>query len=600
MEQRTPARKAPTENSFDTRQAQVQEWVAGLPLANTGESSRLLFSALAETNALDFPAEQRFRMLESFDTPVRTICEAMKTHFVGKTFPLTDRSRQIVQLSQALMTRMAAGYRIVVQESGDRRGLLADNKQAAIASHRALSYLGETLLRAYQVYAPYPAGVWHQVHGLYQHAQANDFAHSIVKYPGDDRAHGTSIEDAYKRILLLALACPYRLRQGEVEQVYEWLHDWSQHATLEKLATTNNPNGLFVANFASDDPPTYLVLHDTRYNQESCRLLNATRLADVVRDVGNQWHVQTRRTPKVNEQVLRRLMLAWGVMPKRRFSRSQRHSTAMVAMGLSAAHYYISGEVALGECENGKDADRLFSRPAHFEASDTADRQGQPPDLWEMGEGHLPRETRQGAYGRQYLDFALPDEHDAALAQPGTGPVYQTHVWKMINVSAGGYRLLWDSNEGSQAQVGQLLGLRESADADSFHLSLGVVRWMKHSEELGLELGVEMLSPGAVAVGTKTVKAGGAEYLRSLLLPAVESIGQPATLLTPALPYHAGDVMIVNSHGTEARVELTKLVENTGTFAQYQFRPLDSRSLAAEAMGDATDAADFADLWLKL
>jgi hypothetical protein len=106
-----------------------------------------------------------------------------------------------------------------------------------------------------------------------------------------------------------------------------------------------------------------------------------------------------------------------------------------------------------------------------------------------------------------------------------------------------------------------------------------------------------MLSPGAVAVGTKTGKGGG-EYMRSLLLPAVESIGQPATLLTPALPYHVGDVMIVNSHGKEARVELTKVVENTGTFAQYQFRPLDSQSVGR--VTDDVDTTDFGDLWQKL
>ena len=598
MEQRTPARKKPTPNSFDTRPTEVQSWVAGLPLANLGESSRLLFGALVETNALDIPAEQRLRLLEAFDAPTRALCDGMKAHFVGKAFPLPERARQIVQLSQALMTQMAAGYRIVAEDSSDKRGLLGDHKQPAVASHRALSYLGEALLRAYQVYAPYPAGIWQQVHSLYQQAEAKGFAGTIVKGPGDESGHGTSIEDAYKRILLLALACPYRLRQGEVEQIYAWLREWSRHASLDQLTETKNPNGLFVANFAADEPPTYLVLRDVQYDQASCRLLNATRLADVVREVSHQWHAQTGKTPKINEQVLRRLMLAWGVMPKRRFSRSQRHSTAMVAIGLSAAHYYTSGEVALEEAEDCTGAEHLFSRPARFEASDTADRRGELPELWEMDE-RPPREIHSSAGSDRPLDFSRAGEPVAAPARVVPGPAYRAHVWKMVNVSAGGYRLLWDSSEGSQAQVGELLGLQESAEADSFHLSLGVVRWMKHSQELGLELGVEMLSPGAVAVGTRADKAGGGEYMRSLLLPAVAAIGQPATLLTPALPYHVGDVMIVNSHGNEARVELTKLVENTGTFAQYPFKPLDSRS-ARKATVDDTDPAHFADLWNKL
>ena len=598
MEQRTPARKKPTPNSFDTRPTAVDNWVAGLPLANVGESSRLLFGALLETNALDMPAEQRLRLLEAFGAPIRTLCDAMKAHFVGQSFPLSERARRIVQLSQALMTQMAAGHRIVVEDSGDKRGLLGDQKQAATATHRALSYLGEVLLRAYQVYAPYPAGIWRQVHQLYQQAEAKGLAGTVVKGPGDESRPGTSIEDNYKRILLLALACPYRLRQGEVEQIYAWLREWSRHASLDRLTETNNPNGLFVANFAADEPPTYLVLRDATYDRASCRLLNATRLADVVREVSHQWHAQTGKTPKINEQVLRRLMLAWGVMPKRRFSRSQRHSTAMVAIGLSAAHYYTSGEVALEKAAESTGTEPLFGRPARFEASDTADRRGELPELWELDE-RPQRDSHWTAGNDRPLDFAPVADSAAAPARTAPGPAYQTRAWKMVNVSAGGYRLLWDSSEGSQAQVGELLGLQESAEADSFHLSLGVVRWMKHSQELGLELGVEMLSPGAVAVGTRIDKAGGGEYMRSLLLPAVAAIGQPATLLTPALPYHVGDVMVVNSHGNEARVELTKLVENTGTFAQYQFKPLDSRS-ASKATADDVDPARFADLWNKL
>ncbi|MFA7388073.1 MAG: hypothetical protein WCZ87_10470, partial [Thiohalobacteraceae bacterium] len=337
MEQRTPARKKPTSNSFDTRPTAVENWVAGLPLANVGESSRLLFGALLETNARDIPAEQRLHLLEAFGAPIRTLCDAMKAHFVGQAFPLSERARRIVQLSQALMTQMAAGHRIIVEDSGG--GLLGDQKQATTSTHRALSYLGEVLLRAYQVYASYPAGIWRQVHQLYQQAEAKGFASTMVKEPGDRSGPGTSIEDNYKGILLLALACPYRLRQGEVEQIYAWLREWSRHASLDRLTETKNPNGLFVANFAADEPPTYLILRDAAYDQASCRLLNATRLADVVREVSHQWHAQTGKTPKINEQVLRRLMLAWGVMPKRRFSRSQRHSTAMVAIGLSAAHY---------------------------------------------------------------------------------------------------------------------------------------------------------------------------------------------------------------------------------------------------------------------
>lgn len=605
MDQRTATRKAPTKNSFDTRPAQVEAWVANLPLANIGETSRRLFGALVETNALDFPVEQRFRMLELFRTSIHHVCMAMKIHFVGKPFPLSDKARQIIQLSQVLMTQMALGYRIVIEDSSDKRGLLRDNKQPLIATHRALTYLGQALLHAYQIYAPCPADVWRQAHQLYQQAEAKGFAQATINDNRADSDCEGSIENTYKRILLLALACPYRLRQGEVEQVYTWLCGWAQYATLNKLVETHNPNGQFMVNLDSDDPPTYLVLRQTQDNQGACRLLNAARLADVMREAAmRQRGEKNTRLQAINEHVLRRLMLAWGVMPKRRFSRTQKHSTAVVAMGLSTAHYFVSGEVAFEGNENGNGVAPTFDGVAQFEAGETSDQQGQLPDLWEMAGTQSLRDTHPGAFAHQYIDFARETSNTPAAksaAKASLGPSYQTYLWKMVNVSAGGYRLLWDSSESSQAQVGELLGLRENNDPDSFHLSLGVVRWMKQSEELGLELGVEMLSPGAVAVGTKIHKLNsGCDYMRSLLLPAIKAIGQPATLLTLALPYHVGDIIMVNSHGKEARVELTKLMENTGTFAQFQFRPLDTQSTDAQTTGMQTAGENFADLWNQL
>ncbi len=586
MDQRTPARRAPTADSFDIRPAQVEKWIAALPLVNLGETGRRLYRALTETNQTDLPAEQRLAMLERLRAPLRTVADAMTKHFVGQPLPLADKSRQIAELAQALARQMALGYRIAAEDGAKGRNRFGDRRTRAVATHRALGCLGTVLLRAYQAYAPYPAGVWREIHALYRAAEADGSAGIAVRDAEQPEVEST-IEERYKRILLLALACPYRLRPGEVEQIHAWLADWCRHATLERLAEPRNPTGRFVVDFQSDGPPVYLVLHATDYRDDTCRILNATRLADVVRDHLGRLRRDGQTGRRVNEQVLQRLMLAWGVLPKRRFSRRQRHSTAVVAMGLSAAHYFIGGEAAFaGDAANPG----LFDKPARFDAREPAAARPSR-DVWELGGARPLHEPHAGAATEQYIDFdrLAPKTATGATARTPVGPAFRTHDWKMVNVSAAGYRLLWDSSASSQAHVGELLGLRESTDPDSFHLGIGVVRWMKVAEE-GLELGVEMLSPGAVAVGTK--KRAGGEYTRSLLLPAIKALGQPATLLTAALPYRAGDHLLVNSHGKELRVELTKLVENTGIFAQFQFRPLHG--------GTATDAAtrdNFETLW---
>ncbi|WP_297529592.1 hypothetical protein [Thiohalobacter sp.] len=599
MDQRLPLRRPATPGSFDAQPAHVEQWIAALPVLNVGETTRLLFNALVEFNTLEMPTAQRMKSLELLRVPVRNITETLKKHYVGHSFPLAPKGRKVAELSKEMLNQLAIGYRIVVAEERDKPRFRRDKRLLATAMHRALACLGLVLLKAYQVYAPYPPGVWREVHRLYEQASERGLLEHAVRDAGEDGI-ALTIEDAYKQILLLALACPYRLRQGEVEQVFRALENWSREAELTDLVEAPNPGGLFIVNLASDDPPSYLILRHTRYDRAHCRLLDTARLAETVRHAFTDRN-QGRAGPGVpSETILRRLMLSWGVMPRRRYSRTEKAATAVVAMGLSATHYFISGENTFSADSGDAEAPHYDAR-ATFTARETRERENEVPDVWDLAE---TRRWRSDDNHRiRMVDFPAQPSKLAPKSPPPLEtephpPEYHTHEWKMVDVSAGGYRLLWDSGENSEAEVGELVGIREASDPDAFHMGLGVVRWMKCAEGRGLELGVQMIAPGGVAVGTK--KAGAREYLRSLILPEIRAIGQPATLITPTLPYHVGDQVLVNSHGKEARVELTKLVENTGAFAQFQFRPLDSR--ASSSQGDSADGSNsgFDELWEQI
>ncbi|HHO68003.1 MAG TPA: hypothetical protein ENK12_03130 [Gammaproteobacteria bacterium] len=106
-----------------------------------------------------------------------------------------------------------------------------------------------------------------------------------------------------------------------------------------------------------------------------------------------------------------------------------------------------------------------------------------------------------------------------------------------------------------------------------------------------------MLSPGAVAVAARADQRGRKNaYTRGLLLPEIASIQQQATLLLPSPPFRPEDTAIVNCHGKEIRVRLTKLVENTGSFAQFQFAPLGEVDKPGKRRTAATPQ-DFDDIW---
>jgi hypothetical protein len=603
MQLSVPNRTTPRSGAFDSRPASVKDWINTLPLANIGETTKLLFAAVNELNHQDIPAQQRFKALEMLDKPVAYVTERMKKHFVGHAMPLSLKNLKIAHLSREMSHALATGYKVLVMEQIAGIGR-KDQKLLTTAIHRALKKLSQVLLKAYQVYEPCPDSVWLEVHSLYRYAEKNGLHHARVAPEEYSPAGPSTITDAYKQALLLALACPHRMRHAEVETVYAALEQWAPLSQL--LPFDPESDAMFVTNLDSDEPPSYLVLRDASENANSCRMLHTRRLAQQVRKAlaeakNNQAKV---KQGALRETTLRRLMLAWGVMPKRRFSRVKDHAQVVVSMGLSSIHYFVSGEVAFndasvgGECYSqlGAIPELRLQEPARYPARPTRDDANKVSDVWEMHyriEGAPPPSDTERAVARAAAGIHIDTSHCA-------------QNWKMINVSAGGYCMLWDNPETTRAQVGELLGIREQSDPDTFHWRLGVIRWLKYQDKRGLELGVQMLSPGAVAIAVRLdsknhSKDKDEEYTRGLLLPEIASIQQRATLLLPCPPFKLGDTAIANCQGKDVRVSLTELVENTGSFAQFQFESLGEIAPGKPVrLSGQPKPRDFDDVWEML
>jgi hypothetical protein len=598
MQLSVPNRTIPGTGAFDSRPASVKNWIDALPMANIGETTKLLFAAVNELNHQDIPAPQRFKALEMLDKPVAYVTERMKKHFVAQPLPLSLKNLKIAHLSREMSHALATGYKVLVMEQIAGVGR-RDEKLLTTGIHRALKKLSQVLLKAYQVYEPCPDSVWLEVHSLYRYAENNGLHRSRVDNEEHSPAGPSTISDAYKQALLLALACPYRMRHAEAEAVYKALEQWAPLSEL--LPFDRESDALFATNLDSDEPPSYLVLRDARENSNSCRVLHTRRLAQQVRKalVEAKDNQAKAKQGALRETTLRRLMLAWGVMPQRRFSRVKDHARVVVSMGLSSIHYFVSGEVAFndasvgGECSSqlGTIPELHFQKPARYPARTRRDDAGNIPDVWEMNY------RIEGA--------PLPSDTERAVARAAAGIHIDTshcaQNWKMLNVSAGGYCMLWDNPETTRAQVGELLGIREQSDPDTFHWRLGVIRWLKYEDKRGLELGVQMLSPGAVAIAARMDSKSHSkddEYTRGLLLPEIASIQQRATLLLPCPPFKVGDTAIANCQGKDVRVKLTKLVENTGSFAQFQFESLGEVATSKPVtLAGKPKPKDFDDVW---
>ena len=257
----------------------------------------------------------------------------------------------ILHATQAmdLYNRMATGYRILVDDLGDNENQLP---LLATAIHRALRYLSEILLTNYQIYVQYPAGLWSIIHALDALAEKFGIAGEAITDTTLHTPDSSSINRIYKQILLLSLACPYRLRQNEILYVYNALLGWVESSQLLH-ADASGAHGLFAVDLAADKPPVYRALRDGQQDGRQLRILDTTEMAQQMQLAAAQESSQTERSAGLGGSgTMQRLMLAWGVMPKRRFSRHREDCQVKLVAGLNAIHQMSAVPVPVEQNNN--------------------------------------------------------------------------------------------------------------------------------------------------------------------------------------------------------------------------------------------------------
>ena len=572
-----PERVKNSGSKYDIRPKKLEQWLAALPMVNVGETARLVFGALVDINRDAISTQERVRFLETLRETVHYIAEALTRHFVGTPLPLPPKNQKIAALTRELYGEMATGYKVAIEDLLARPSLFTDQKLLTLLIHRAIGYLSRVLLTAYQVYGPFPAGIWQELHTLYQFAEAK----KLQLHPVPDNQHKlvpkSTIATEYKRILLLSLASPYRLRQGEVGKVHTMLERWAPNARINTVEKQDNLSGRFVVVMNADNPPTYVPLSNQNHYPDVCRTLATDDLARVVREqIMNTADVAVRtltgldtQASSLSHDLMRRLMLSWGVMPKRGFSRVDKTDKVLVSLGLRATHHFLNLSKKIAGGTPARAAAPLnsgeFAAPAHYESVPVRDINEPQPDVWEL---IYPHDVTG-------LELAPTEDPPASVGPSPSVERYHAQIWKMVNESAGGCCLISHGDKLVNVQVGELIGMRRSEEHDTKRWSVGVIRWMRSSESGTLTLGIQLLTPDAAAVGMRPTGNSRDPLQRALLLPDLPAISQPTTLLTPPVPYRVGNKIQLHVAGKDMKIELTKMMENSGLFAQFQFNLLD-------------------------
>ena len=535
----------------------VQQWVNELPTADSNASAHMLLEKLHVLNASRYPVQERMALMAVLYPAVQQIVGALEQKYQTAEIPLGRKERFLSDICRKLLFDMAAGYKIVVSELVIKK----KHKQAEVmllheATYFAVIFLSWNLLEAYTVYDPVDEGVWHDLHQLYRYAEANAFNQIALDDPHPSMALPVeaSIDFAYKRILLLAVAEPYHLMQGEAWEIFRLVSFWTKDC---ELLPNVQPavEGEYAVDMSADQPPRFIT-HDLYTQQITGRVIDIDKIReklelliqnilrgnfddDLLQDAG----VLERR----QRDALLRLSDTWQGSTERSEPRKPSVDDVRITTGLNSCHHFISMRAKFTPEMDELKIHSTKKAPALVE-----------------GEG-------KSFFATRYQEALKKDKRHIHTN-------YRQEEWQQSNLSQMGIALrCFEGHHGLSVKVGEIVSYRYDGKLKG-RWQTGVVRWIKSDSRKVLDIGIMDIAKSAVPVAVKAMSGigKGTDYFRALLIPFQVSLKQTRSIILPANIYDINTVLVVNLGKRMFHIRLTRLLLFTTAINQYEFDILEA------------------------
>ena len=575
----------------------IRHWLSQLPKANLGETARQLYLALQDLNQTSLSSPLRLDILEQMRPCVHYTCQALGKHFLRKTVTLNPREQKIANLSQALRNHLLCGYKQVILAThtekqqktnrlSTRRTDPRRQRRLPLALHRALSESCDNMLTAYQLYSQLPRHFWLELHTLYRLADQYQLLAIKIHEPEAPKSPEMSIEDVYKRALLMARSRPNMLRQMELQQLSDTLKRWSGTAKIIDDRVIETP---FVVDVAANHGPDYPTDNES-ISDDNLRGLDTGYLINLLTDsLAEPNSSDNTLTPPLPEHLTRHLLSAWSHKTSRKYNRQPTEGRLSFVTGFTACHYYLSNQMPF---------DRFLARTMGYTAilkNQTAmakvDR-----DVW----SHVDNGT--GICGESPITKSdtILFSGASSTSQKAKTREHTIHQASLENMSPEGYCLRLTGVIPPQIQSGELIAVH---DKTSQQWTLASIRWLKRTDDSAVLLGIQLLTPGArpgaVSLLSKTREQSA--FMRCFLLPAFRTTHNTESLILPRVAFKPGNKIILNNGHQLLRARLIDCLQTTGSYSHFTYRTFEQLAEQSQAQKAASEADDdFSSIWTSL
>ncbi|BAN68813.1 hypothetical protein [endosymbiont of unidentified scaly snail isolate Monju] len=589
-----PEQSPAPENSMLLEPRDTAEWIASLPLANIGETSRQVYTTLLDFNRYEIPDLVRAKVVELFRPTVDYVCHNLRRHYIDVGFPLSKKAWKTVVLARELNNELATSYKIIVERMLSGATERFDRKLLVIALHRTLHYLGRVYLQACLAYTRPPAQLWKQVNAVYAFSRQNHIHRIPVKMKMEDIEEVSTIEERYKALLLFAATVPSRLRQSHLEITFQKTLEWSGQTHFLGMDDDIPANGALNVSLTSDEGPIHNAL----------RMPIASRHVAIldVRPLIQRLHAEYEEAPLdgsgdirpgkplISRALLRQLIRSWHAPAERQFVRTRLHFSLHVLTGFRSIHAALSPS-PLPPSPSEELPSTFNSSPNINIPALTSAHQIDPLGAIDDSQLSLAPTSLDLQSGT-----SLVNENSSFLLngnpladKPGTPAEWQESRMidpldpkgmevTTLNESAGGYCIQWLAKDHPpKVKVGQLLGV--GSKDNPLDYSLAVIRWMHSISQERLELGMEVISTHVRATHARPLNSGKSSRKALEKIPCfILDFHHPPrgneepSLVFNSTSYPTGSQFVLEDlPGDRQVIRLTRLIDFSSAFARLGF-----------------------------
>jgi hypothetical protein len=529
--------QAPIDSPID----ELSDWVDSLPLLDTHKCAVMLFKALEalEQNVALSDCGERLMVLM---LPIERISEAFVNDYVADAnYTFNIRQAQLFFARELYLKLIDISFGAI------ERGV--NKKELHVLCAINLLCFLKAIICGFQLSLSLKEGAWKKFYHVYKVMEDEGFLNKALNMSFFNIDSGMLAIDLVKLCILLVAGNPYQLNPAQIHVMYDICRRYASYAVI----TDDAKESAYSFDINQDLPPAWLNFsqeqkHDNRRYVDARPFINKLKEnpAEVI-SYYNDSHVV----------LVKKLINSWNHIYIRNNQRTNLSNVEEISVisGLVSLHNHLNGEELGINQHQSSEKQVLHSQDRDQHGSVYTD---QNPFLAYV----------VNHYEKILIDWQLDEESSGA-----DGEVTN---WDVVDMSDTGLKIVRGAVVNRAIlSTGRLLGL-QSKHIDEGTWQAGLIRWIRVDARHEVYMGIQLVSTQNKAVTLQNKNQAELGYVLPGIVTENCYLQESAqVIITPAIPYKAGDELVATDSKGEQKVRLNKCIDASRHHRIYTYQVID-------------------------